>query len=258
MTLLQVMNLKREFHSSSILGFRWNRNQALKGVSFVVHHGSTFGLLGKSGSGKSTLAKCIAGIEKPDSGTIEYLGKNVYPSVENRKGITLKIQLLFQATSASLNPALTIRSSLHEAINAVKSSQPEEELLGIVGLDKRFLERLPHQLSGGEIQRVALARALAVKPQLLILDEPTAALDILTQHNILKLLRTQQAQEGFSILLITHDTRLAFSFCDTVAVLFDGRIVEEGTPSALLREQKHYYTQTMLAESGINSLPSFS
>ena len=255
MNLLQVKHLCCEISSGSVWGMNKRRSNVLRDISFVINNGSNFGLLGKSGSGKSTLAKCIAGIQRPQGGTIEFDGRNIYPNEENRQATTLQIQLLCQSTSASLNPALTVASSVDEAIIAGRSTLTPDELLESVGLDKQFLSRLPAQLSGGEIQRVALARVLAVQPRLLILDEPTASLDIVTQNSILLLLNELQRKHNFSILFITHDVRLALSFCDRVAVLHEGRIVEENSPEELIERPQHSYTREIFDATGISFSP---
>jgi ABC-type dipeptide/oligopeptide/nickel transport system ATPase subunit len=252
MNLLQVTHLRCEISSGSVWGMSKRRSNVLRDVSFVINDGCNLGLLGKSGSGKSTLARCIAGIQRSQGGTIEFDGRNIYPNEENRPATKLQIQLLFQSTNASLNPALTVESSVKEAIKAGRSEQASAQLLESVGLDKQFLPRFPAQLSGGEIQRVALARVLAVQPRLLILDEPTASLDVVTQNSILLLLNELQREYNFSILFITHDVRLALSFCDRVAVLHEGRIVEENSPGELMEKPQHSYTREIFEATGIS------
>ena len=216
------------------------------------------GLLGESGSGKTTLARCIAGLQRPDSGTITYKGTSIFPRTENRKRIGVGIQMLFQASGASLDPCLTMMDSLLEGISC-STRDPKaavaaaEEWVSSVGMTRDCLGRLPSQLSGGQRQRIALARALSAGPRLLLLDEPTSAVDALTSAQLLRLLRSLQAKRGFSLLLITHHVQTALSFCDRVAVLRDGVIVEEAASDVLCKHPRHDYTQLLFKESGMNS-----
>jgi peptide/nickel transport system ATP-binding protein len=230
----------------------------LKGVSLAIEEGTSVALLGGSGSGKTTLAKCLVGLQQPDSGSIAIDGVNVYPATTNRKRVGIRIQMLFQGVNASLDPTMTAWDTLAEGIaaGAGKSStrkmrEEAERLVGSVGIPGECLERYPHQLSGGQRQRIALARVLSVAPRLLILDEPTSALDVLTSAQMLQVLKSTQRNEGFSILYITHDVRMALSFCDRVAVLHDGVIVEEGQGGDLLKHPKHPYTHQLLRDSRI-------
>jgi peptide/nickel transport system ATP-binding protein len=258
MPLLEVKDLRYTPRLDSIAGFREKRRLLLKGVSLRVDEGATVALLGESGSGKTTLARCIAGLEVPDSGTLTYNGVNLFPRTENRKTIGTGIQMLFQASGASLDPCMTVLDSLAEGIRARagKSSGIAAEagaLLSSVGLSGDCLGRIPSQLSGGQRQRIALARALSVAPRLLVLDEPTSALDSVTSAHLLQLLTSLQANEGFSILLITHDVKRALSSCDRVAVLHDGVIVEEGSSEDLHRHPRHDYTQQLFRDSWISA-----
>jgi ABC-type glutathione transport system ATPase component len=215
-------------------------------------------LLGASGSGKTTLAKCIVGLHQPDSGTITFEGVNIFPQVENRKEIGLEIQMLFQGSSASLDPSMTVLDSLLEGIGARNQRQAKadafveaERLLASIGMSKDCLGHLPRQLSGGQRQRIALARVLSVAPRLLILDEPTSALDALTSAQLLQLLKSLQTKHGLAFLYITHDVQTALSFCDHVALLHDGKVIEEGTTEEIHKRPKHEYTIQLLRDSRI-------
>ncbi len=257
MFLLEVNNLCTTLRPGSISSFRRKRRPLLKGVSLRVEEGTSLALLGESGSGKTTLARCIVGLQKPDSGTITYDGINLFPHMENRKAIGAAVQMLFQASGASLDPCMTVLDSLAEGITtrAGKSSGTVAEAEGLVssvGLSKDCLERLPSQLSGGQRQRVALARLLSVAPRLLVLDEPTSALDALTSAHLLQLMKSIQAKEGFSLLFITHHVQTALSFCDRVALLHDGVIVEEGSCEDVRRDPRHNYTQHLFKDSWIS------
>ncbi len=231
--LLQVEHLTCTFQLESDFSFRRKRKTVLRDLSFTLEVNTTLGLLGGSGTGKSTLARCLAGISRPDEGQIVFDGVNIFPEIGNRKKIRLSIQMLFQTSSSSLDPTMTVRESLWEGIEARRSNamgngetESVESLIRAVGMSDDTLQRMPAELSGGQRQRVALARALAVHPRLLILDEPTSALDIITQQQILVLLKRLQTTHGFSILFITHDRSAASVFCDRVAVLREGRIVD--------------------------------
>jgi ABC-type glutathione transport system ATPase component len=185
---------------------------------------------------------------------------NLFPETENRRKAALDIQLLFQASGASLNPVMTIQQCLQEGIEARSGPVANEELdatagklVESVGLKREMLGRLPSQLSGGQRQRVAIARVLAVEPKLLILDEPTSALDPITQLEVLSLLNRLQEEMHFSFLFITHDVPTAFMFCDRIAVLHDGRIVENEFVDVLRETQKAEYTKQLFTDAGINS-----
>ncbi len=256
MPILEVKNLSCSVPASSHTSFRRKRRQILKQISLTIDEGTTLGLLGGSGSGKSTLARCIAGLQTPDEGTITFNGINLFPFKENRRKMSLQIQMLFQASSASLNPMLTVRESLLEGIEAGLHnghSPTADELLKSVGMAEGLLDRLPSQLSGGQRQRVALARVLSVRPKLLILDEPTSALDVITQQHILSLLKELQQEYRFAFLFITHEVRTALLFCDRVAVLNEGVIVDEDKSSQLIHRQSSAFTRQLFADCGISS-----
>lgn len=257
MLLLEVDNLWYKLRFDSMTSFRKRSKPLLKGVSLFVEAGTSVALLGESGSGKTTLARCIVGLLKPDSGTITYNGINIFPQRGNRNSIGVEIQMLFQASGASLDPSMTVLASLAEGINirAGKSSKTlaeAERLVSSVGLSTECLGRLPSQLSGGQRQRIALARVLSVAPRLLVLDEPTSALDAITSTQLLHLLKSMQAKEGFSLLFITHHVQAALSFCDRVAVLHNGAIVEERSSEDLPRHPHHEYTEQLLRDSRIS------
>lgn len=253
MPLLQIDNLRCSVRTGSAIGFASARKQVLQGVSLAIEEGITVALLGESGSGKTTLARCIVGLQKADSGSIAFDGINIFPQTEKRKHIGIEIQMLFQGSSASLDPSMTVLESLAEGIEARVGRSPKtiakaEELISSVGLSKDCLGRLPSQLSGGQRQRVALARVLSVTPRLLVLDEPTSALDVLTSAHMLHLLKSMRENKGLSYLFITHDVQTALSFCDRVAVLYNGVIVEEGLSREVHEHPLHEYTHQLMQE----------
>ena len=256
MLLLEVDNLHASLRRESIMSFTRKQKLVLKGVSFAIEDNTSLALLGASGSGKTTLAKCITGLHRPESGTIAFEGVNLFPQVENRNNVGPEIQMLFQGSA--LDPSMTVLDSLLEGIGARNQGQSKtdaiaeaERLVASMGMSTDCLGRLPRQISGGQRQRIALARVLAVAPRLLILDEPTSALDALTSAQLLQLLRSLQAKHGFALLYITHDVQMALSFCDRVALLHDGKIVEEGETEEILTRPKHEYTIQLLQDSRI-------
>ncbi|MBX2992107.1 MAG: ATP-binding cassette domain-containing protein [Bacteroidetes bacterium] len=259
MPLLEVTNLSTSVRISSFAGFRIVRRLVLDRISFSIEGDESFGVLGESGTGKSTLARCIAGLQQPDSGKILYKGVSLFPQKAHRSQFPLELQMVFQAGGASLDPTMSIEECLLEGIAAQELSSSKQDavtpdsLLDSVGLRPELLSRYPFELSGGERQRVALARALAAKPRLLLLDEPTSALDLLTQAEIISLLQSIRQKEQLSFLLITHDVKLALFLCDRIAVLHQGRIVDEGTVNELLSLHNHPYTAQLFADARLSS-----
>lgn len=256
--LMEVKNLSYSVRPGNALINR-KRKPVLRDITFALEENLTVGLLGNSGSGKSTLARCLAGLQNPDAGEIVYRGVNIFPHIENRKVTQLGIQMLFQASSASLDPTMTVAECIGEGIGAGKRMQrgassmvEAEELIQAVGMTIQELRRLPSQLSGGQRQRVAIARALAAHPTLLILDEPTSALDAITQKHILSLLRKLQHEYRFTILFITHDIRTALTFCNRILVLNGGYIIEDAPSETLRRTQRDSYTQKLFTDARLS------
>jgi len=220
---------------------------ALKDVSFEIRKGSSTGLIGESGSGKSTISKLLVHLEDASRGQIVYDFKNGRPLSSN-------VQMVFQDPFAALNPALRVDTMLLEVIgkhsSALSGKQQLAEaisLLGKVGLSSADLKKYPKQFSGGQRQRLCIARALAAKPQLLICDESTSALDLSVQAQILNLLKELQISEQLSILMITHSMAVAAWFCTWLIVLKNGSIVEQGPASDLLAHPQDPYTKAMVA-----------
>ena len=199
------------------LHVRYGSHEAVKGVSFALGAGEILGLVGESGSGKSTVAKAIVGLERPASGKIAF-----------RKGTT--VQMVFQDAVGSLNPRMTVRSALDEALAHARrdDGMAPEGLLSLVGLNEAVLDQYPREMSGGQCQRVSIARALALRPDVLIADEPVSALDVSVQARVLNLLRSLRQRLGLSILLVAHDLAVVKNVCDRVCVMEAGRIVESG------------------------------
>jgi ABC-type glutathione transport system ATPase component len=228
--------------------------QALKDVSFQITAGETVALVGGSGCGKSTLAKVIMGLIAPDQGQL--LWQNQTMDTWDRRTRARHMQMIFQDPFASLNPKLSVGTQLLEVVRLAQSSDPAAsdvnsraicvQLLESVGLSGDALSHYPFQFSGGQRQRIAIARALALKPTLLIADEPLSALDVTIQAHILKLLESLKTTYALTMLFISHDLAVVESLADRVIVLENGTVVEEGPAGALLAHPQKAYTQALL------------
>jgi ABC-type glutathione transport system ATPase component len=223
-------------------------------VSLQCHAGRTLGLVGESGSGKTTLARAIFGLVPPLSGELRLFGRSwLSMSEAERKDMRRRVQMVFQDPYASLNPMMTVGDAIAEPLivhrlgdRAARDARVAE-LLGLVGLDPGFARRHPAQLSGGQRQRVAIARALAPSPALLVCDEPVSALDVSVQAQILNLLKRLQQQLSLSMLFISHDLAVIRFIADALAVIQDGRIVEQGSRAEMLAAPRHAYTRELFA-----------
>ncbi len=245
--LLRIEDLTVDFEVSSPTGKR--TITAVKDVSLDVYRGRTLGIVGESGSGKSTIANVLTGVVEPASGEARMSGDPVLGlSGADLKTMRRRIAMVFQDPFAALDPRMTVQRSIAEPLmahNLVPRRQRRQrcaELLDQVGLDASFIERYPHELSGGQRQRVCIARALAVDPELLILDESTASLDVSIQAQVLDLLAELQDEHGFGYIFIGHDLAVVEQVSDTVAVMKDGEVVEYGTAEQILREPQTDYT----------------
>lgn len=225
---------------------------ALRGVSVSVEAGRTLGIVGESGCGKSTLARLLVGLEPVSGGTIELLGRPVEPPRRGRSRIARTVQLVFQDPYSSLDPRLTVVATMEEVLKVhglapTRSARRARaaELLGMVALGARFLDRYPHELSGGQAQRVAIARALAVEPRLLVLDEPTSALDVSVRAEVMNLLVRLQDELALSYVFISHDLAMVRHVSDEIAVMYLGAIVERGPYGAVLGSSLHPYTRAL-------------
>jgi len=223
----------------------FGRQHVLRDVSVDLPAGRTLGLVGESGSGKSTLAKAVVGLVRPASGRILLDGHDVSPKARRR------VQMIPQDPYASLNPRMTVGQALAEAVDPRRGSVREHrqrvgELLGMVALDASAADRYPSEFSGGQRQRVAIARALAVKPDLIIADEVTSALDTSVQAEVLNVLRSLRAELSLTMLFISHDLAVVRHVCDRVAVLYRGEIVENTSRERLFARPEHDYTRLLL------------
>ncbi|CUX60633.1 nickel ABC transporter ATP-binding protein NikE [Agrobacterium genomosp. 13] len=224
---------------------RRNGYHAVRDVNLTLKQGEVFGLAGESGSGKTSVARMIMGLSRPTSGSLVIDA----PAPERGKRLT---QIVYQNPGTSLNPKRTVRQTLSLPLKSIgMDGQAREsrmqELMGLVRLPQSYLGKYPHELSGGQKQRVAIARALAAEPKILILDEPTAALDVSVQKTVIDLLLQLREELGLTYLMISHDLSLMRNFCSRIAIMLRGEIVEEGVTSAVFAEPAHPYTRALIA-----------
>ena len=228
--------------------------KAVDGVTFNLKKGESLGIVGESGSGKTTLGRCIARVYNPNSGVINYKGQDLMQANASELRETRKrMRMIFQDPFASLNPRMTVKQIIAEplVINKLVNLKELEEyvstILSQVGLDPKMMERYPHAFSGGQRQRIVIARAIALKPELIIADEPTSALDVSIRTQVLDLLLQLQAEMGLSFIFISHDMAVIRYFCDRVAVMYRGQIVEIGETEQIISNPKHPYTKALLS-----------
>ncbi|GAA2015485.1 dipeptide ABC transporter ATP-binding protein [Catenulispora yoronensis] len=230
------------------------RVHAVSDVSLVVPQGASFGLVGESGCGKSTLGRLIVGLERPTSGTIQVAGEDTTRlRGADRRRFWRDVQLVFQDPRSSLDPRMKIAASLGEPL-AVQREQAREQrrrlildLLDEVGLPADAMRRYPHEMSGGQLQRVGIARALAVRPRLVVADEPVSGLDVSVRAQVLNLMRTLQRAHGITYIVISHDLTTVRYFADHVGVMYLGKLVETGPVASVYTRPAHPYTAALLA-----------
>lgn len=222
-TIMEAVSLTKHFRSADKTWFT-----AVDGASVSLQKGKTLGLLGQSGSGKSTLGQMMVGLLKPDSGELFFYGKLLsYPI---RGQARRRIQILFQHPEVSFNPQLTLRQNLVEPFKLMGKPFDDGAILSVIepfGLHAEHLARYPGELSGGELQRAALARVTVLEPEMILLDEPTSMLDVITQAQMIDFLRRYQQQHQTAYLFITHSTALAEQFCDEIVKMEDGHLLKE-------------------------------
>ena len=255
--ILSVENIVVDVGSKrrGIFGSKSQPVNAVAGLSLDLRPGETLGLVGESGCGKSTLSRAIVGINKFASGRCFVAGRDVTEMTQDdRAWVSSNVQYVFQDPFASLNPRRTIAQSIGEALDVagLPANQIEKraaELMERVGLDPKYLDRLPYAFSGGQRQRIGIARALAANPKILILDEPVSALDVSIQAQIINLLQELRDDLGLAFLFIAHDLSVVRHLSDRVAVMYLGRIVEIGTAEQIYESPTHPYTKALLASS---------
>ncbi|MEV4925197.1 ABC transporter ATP-binding protein [Streptomyces roseoverticillatus] len=255
--LAEVVDLHVEFGGRRRLrGGRRGAVQAVRGVSLRIGPGETLGLVGESGSGKSTTARVLAGLQRPTSGDVRFDGRDITRAAADtrlRRELSRDVQLVFQDPYASLNPRRTVEEIVTTPLRVHTAQGREErraravELLEQVGLRAGHLHRYPHEFSGGQRQRIGIARALALRPRLVIADEPVSALDVSVQAQVLNLLMDLREELGLSLLFVSHDLAVVRHFCDRVAVMRAGRVVESGPRDEVFDDPKAPYTRELLA-----------
>jgi peptide/nickel transport system ATP-binding protein len=228
---------------------------AVRGVSFTIAPGEVLGLIGESGSGKTTVARAVMGLVRSATGSIRFEGREILGlSARELRQVRRRLHLIFQDPYDSLHPGMRVREIVEEAmkIHGVRD-RPRRKKVVSAALEEvdltpisRFAERYPHQLSGGQRQRIAIARALVLNPTLVLADEPTSMLDLSLRSGILEILKRHRDTRGTSYLFITHDLALARHFCDRVAVMFRGELVELGPTETVVANPLHPYTRTLL------------
>ena len=249
--VLQVQELRKTYVTGGGLFSKGRRVEAAKGLSFELRRGETLGLVGESGSGKSTVGRCIVGLAPFDSGRVLFKGRALQSGAQFRAQSQGKIQMVFQDPYASLNPRHRIGPAIAagpiaQGVPKAQAMARAMELLELVGLKPDAAERFPHEFSGGQRQRIGIARALAMEPQLLVADEPTTALDVSVQAQVLKLFAEVRERFQLAMVFITHDLRVAGEMCDHIAVMQRGEIVEYGETAKVLANPRHAYTRTLI------------
>jgi len=252
-TLLEVRNLSKSFTVAAPLGGKPQALRAVDDVSFALQRGETLGLVGESGCGKSTTGKLILRLLEADGGEILFQGKDIRSLSGHRlRPLRRQMQMIFQDPFSSLNPRMRVGDIVGEPLRIHGLGEGAGlraevlRLLGTVGLGAEHYDRYPHEFSGGQRQRIGIARALAVRPSLIVADEPVSALDLSIQAQVINLLRDIQQEFGLTYLFIAHDLSVIEHMSDRVAVMYLGRIVELAPAEALYRQPLHPYSEALL------------
>ena len=255
--LIEVRDLVKEFpiKGSYLVRRQLGAVHAVDGVSFDVIRGETFGIVGESGCGKSTTARLVTRLLEPTSGSVRFEGREIADlSTKEIKPLRREMQMIFQDPYSSLNPRRTIGTIISEpfAIHGMHEGKGErkcavQELMDRVGLNPEHYNRYPHEFSGGQRQRIGVARALALKPKVIVADEPVSALDVSIQAQILNLLRDLQREMGLTLIFIAHDLSVVRHMCDRVAVMYLGKIVELADSDQLYNHPRMPYTGALMS-----------
>ena len=255
MPLLEVKDLKVHFPvKGGILGRTVGLVKAVDGVSFSIDPGQTLGLVGESGSGKTSIGKAILGLTQLSGGSILFDGEDILKYIgKNRSEYRKSVQMIFQDVYSSLNPRKRVLDIVAEPIrNFEKLTRAEErrrvdELMTIVGLSPESVLKYPHEFSGGQRQRVGIARAIALKPRLIVCDEPVSALDLSVQAQVLNYLKDIQQELNLAYLFISHDLGVVKHMCEKLAIMHNARFVEFGSRQDIYNDAQHIYTRRLLA-----------
>ncbi|WP_072803830.1 dipeptide ABC transporter ATP-binding protein [Rhodococcoides yunnanense] len=257
--LIAVENLSKAYATRSARAGT-TVTRAVRDISFSIPEHSTYGLVGESGSGKSTVARIIAGIDRPDSGSLTYRGRDALTtSRSGRREFSRSVQYIFQNPYSSLDPKMKVSDIVAEPLEGFRIGSKQErsdrvrEALAAVGLEREYLGRKPTELSGGQRQRVAIARAVALRPEMIVLDEPVSALDVSVQAQVLQLLVDLQSAFGLTYLFISHDLGVIRLVADRVGVLHHGALIEEAHVDDVFSNPRHDYTRLL-----IDSIPSLA
>ncbi|MFF8783878.1 ABC transporter ATP-binding protein [Streptomyces sp. NPDC015125] len=255
--LLEVRDLVKHFPLTRGVLFHKQVGavRAVDGVSFDLHKGETLGIVGESGCGKSTVAKLLVGLERPTAGRIRYRGEDLSTlSGRALRAVRRNIQMVFQDPYTSLNPRMTVGDIIGEPYEIHPEVAPKgdrrrkvRELLDVVGLNPEYINRYPHQFSGGQRQRIGIARGLALRPEIIVADEPVSALDVSVQAQVVNLLEQLQDEFDLSYVFIAHDLSVVRHISDRVAVMYLGRLAETGTDEQIYEHPTHPYTQALLS-----------
>lgn len=255
--LLEAKNIFVSFKKENQTSFFGKEKQkVVKDVSISLKKGECLGIIGESGSGKSTFGKTLIGLLTPDKGDVTVKGISLYgkSSRDEKRKVKQAVSVVFQDYTSSANPRFRIKDIIGESLRVIEKRENikidkkkrTEELLELVGLNKNFIDRYPHELSGGQLQRVCIARAIATNPEIILLDEAISSLDASTQTQVMDLLKNLQKEFGFSYIFITHDLPSVTYMCDRVIFFYDGKIVEQVDDIYMLSEVKSSYAAKLL------------
>lgn len=254
MPILKVEDLKVHFPiKGGIFGRTVDHVKAVDGVSLEIEKGSTYGLVGESGSGKTTTGRAVIGLNRLTEGKVIFEGQEITNIRSRKSDLHKDVQMIFQDPYSSLNGKKRVLDIIAEPLrNFDRLSKAEEkkrvgELLELVGLSPESILKYPHQFSGGQRQRIGIARAIALKPKLIIADEPVSALDVSVQAQVLNFLQDIQEELNLTLLFISHDLGVIRHMCDRIGIMYKGRYVEEGTTEDIFNHPQHIYTKRLVA-----------
>lgn len=253
--LLEVKNLVKHYPiKAGVLQKTVGKVRSVDGVSFSIERGKTFGLVGESGCGKTTIGRTLIRLVEPTSGQAFLNGQDIFSlNKKDLKALRPKLQMIFQDPYSSLNPRMPVGEIIGEAVrehNLVDKDRLKDYILQIMeecGLRRYYIDRYPHEFSGGQRQRICIARALALRPELVIADEPVSALDVSIQAQVINLMKDLQTKNGLTYLFISHDLSVVEYLADTVGVMYLGSLVELATKEQIFSNPKHPYTQALLS-----------